>query len=89
MPNCFTLTPKGATEPEKLADIDNKLCAHFGVEPDPEHYYQMWVDIEGLALAMGRDWQWMRENFDPERLPIINWLDEHYTPDAWAEIGRR
>lgn len=84
MPNCFTLTPKGETEPARLAAIDDAMCAHFGVAPDPDKYYQFWVDCEGLALACGKDWTWMRENF-PERVGIIDWLAEHYTPDAWCE----
>lgn len=85
MPNCFTLTPKGASEPEPLPVIDAKLCAHLGVEPHPKYFHDAWVDVEGLALAMGRGWDWMRANFDEDRLPIINWLEANYTPDAWAE----
>lgn len=89
MPNCFCLTPKGATTPETLASIDEKMRAHFGVEPNDQYYYMSWVDVEGLALSMGKDWAWMRENFDAERKPIISWLEANYTPDAWAEVGRR
>jgi hypothetical protein len=25
----------------------------------------------------------------PELLEVIDWLEEHYTSDAWAQIGRR
>ena len=88
MPNCFTLTRKGETEPSKLSAIDDALCAHLGVAPDPKMYHAYWVDLEGFALAMGRDWTWMRANFEG-REDIIGWLEANYTPDAWAETGRR
>ncbi len=83
MPNCFTLTPNGATEPAKLAAIDELMCAHFGVTPDDDKYYRGWVDMEGFALAMGRDWAWMKENFE-DRHDIILWLESNYTPDCFA-----
>lgn len=83
MPNCFTLTPNGGTEPAKLAAIDDAMCAHFGVVPDAEEFYRGWVDLEGFALAMGRDWNWMRANFE-RRDEIITWLESNYTPDAFA-----
>ena len=84
MPNCFTLTAKNAQIPEKLSIIDEKLCAYFQVIPDEDRYYKGWVDIEGLSLAMGKDWAWMRGHF-PERAPIINWLEENYTPDSFYQ----
>lgn len=87
MPNYFSLTPINGTEPTKLADIDDAMCKHFGVTPDDDSFYRHWVDIEGFALAVGRDWQWMRDNF-PDRLDIINWLEANYTPDAWASRSR-
>ena len=83
MPNCFTLTPIGATEPATLASIDEALCAHLGVPVHPSQYHARWVDLEGFALAMGKDWNWMRENFDG-REPIISWLESNYTVDAFA-----
>jgi len=83
MPNCFTLTPKGEMEPARLADIDEALCAALGDKPDPVRYYEGWVDMEGFALALGKDWAWMRAEW-PDRIAIIDWLDEHYTPDAFA-----
>jgi len=89
MPNCFTLTPKGATEPEALQSIDEKLCKLLGEEVHPRLYVHLWVDVEGLALACGKDWAWMREHFDAERKPIIDFLEANYTPDAWAEVGGR
>jgi hypothetical protein len=85
MPNCFTLTPKGSIEPATLPSIDDAMCAHFGVTPDADRYYRGWVDQEGFALAMGRDWQYMRDSeYFADRLPIVEWLAANYTPDAFA-----
>lgn len=84
MPNCFTLTKRGAEEPAKFIDIDNAMCEFFAVTPDEDQYYKMWYDIEGLGLAMGKDWDYMREKM-PERKPIIDWLEANYLPNAWSE----
>lgn len=88
MPACFCLFPKGSDTPARLADVDEAMCAHFGVTPDPVRYYQGWYDIEGLMMALGRDWDYMRANF-PDRAAIIDWLAANYTSDAWTEVGRR
>ena len=86
MPACFTLTKKGETKPSTFVAIDEALCAHFGVTPDPDLYYRSWYDIEGLGLAMGYDWNKLRE-INPDRKPIIDWLEENYLPDAWYSRG--
>ncbi len=54
MPACFQLIPKGASEPAKLALVDDAICAHFGVEPDPIKYYHGWYDAIGFRLAIGK-----------------------------------
>ena len=82
MPSCFTLTRKGETELAKLNAVDAHMCAHFGVECHPTEWYQNWYNWEGLALACGRDWDWMRTN-DPERSAIVDFLAEHYESDAF------
>lgn len=90
MPNCFTLTRKGMSHPEKLPLIDDALCAHLGVTPDPTRYHQEWVDIEGFGFAMGKTMDEIRAiDPSPEREPIRQFLEQNYTVDAWAEIGRR
>lgn len=86
MPGYFTLTKKGETAPSRFADIDDAMCAHFGVAPHKTDYYQAWYDIEGLGLAVGLTWEKMRE-INPERKPIIDWLEENYLPDAWHARG--
>ena len=101
MANCFTLTPKGESKPASLQAIDDLMRIEFGEEPDADRWLWGWYDTLGPALAMGRTWEQLRERFaeDPaesERtnmfrrrmLVVIDWLDEHYTTNAWAERGR-
>ena len=102
MPACFTLTRKGESTPSSLQHIDDEMRVEFGEEPDEIRWLWGWYDAVGFGLAMGRTWEQLREQFaeDPaesERtnmfrrrmLAVIDWLDEHYTPNAWAEVGRR
>ncbi len=91
MPNCFTLTPKGSKEPESLAKIDEAICNHLGIPIHPTKYVEDWYDYLGFGLAMGKTFPELAERFrdDPPLLKIAQFLDEHYTADVWAEIGRR
>ncbi len=87
MPACFTLTRKGTDQPAKLVDVDSHMCEHFGVPCHPTMWHRGWYDLEGFALAIGKNWAWMRENFEG-RDDIISFLEENYTPDAFTTIGR-
>lgn len=94
MPAYLQLFPKGSNTPARFGQIDDAMCAHFGVTPDPNQYYRFWYDIEGFGLATGHSFDDMRardEDAPPEesRRTIIDWLDEHYTSNAWTEIGKR
>lgn len=84
MPACFNLTPRNGTEPEQLSEIDNKMRAHFGAPPDPKKWYENWYNIEGLGIALGHDWDKLRE-ICPDRKPIIDWLEENYIMNAWYQ----
>ena len=86
MPNCFTLTPKGATKPAKLQDVDNELREAFLQPPSDTEWLWQWYDTIGLALAMGKDWGWVRENCGSEDLrAVANWLEGRYEVDSWCE----
>jgi hypothetical protein len=91
MPNCFHLTPKGGTEPEKLSVVDDKMRAFFSAPADPDKYYLGWFDWLGFGLAVGRSFDDMRkdsagacEEYSPH-LALLSWVEEHYTPSAWSE----
>ena len=91
MPNCFTLTRKGASAPSKFSDIDDEICAHLGVPSHPTWYYAGWYNTIGLAIACGKDWNWLRAEVEPtsDLIKVVDYLEAHYVSDAWAEIGRR
>ena len=84
MPACFTLTKKGEDKPSRPIDIDEAMCAHLGAEVHPTEYHRSWYDTIGLALAVGKDWNWMRENRISDSR-IIDWLEEHYIPNSWHQ----
>ena len=86
MPNCFTLTPKGEKAPAMFQDIDNKLREAFNQPADDVHWLWGWYDVIGLALACGKDWDWLREKLDDENLiAVVNWLEGRYDVDSWCE----
>jgi hypothetical protein len=88
MPNCYRLISKVDGQVADFIAVDEAMCKHFGVEPHPKFWYWNWENVEGLACALGKDWDWQRANM-PERKEIIDFLEANYTVDAWAEIGRR
>lgn len=104
MPNCFQLYPKGSTEPAILQAVDEAMCQHFGVSVDPRYWFYGWYHCIGFLIAMkgyplGSDalraevCKWYEDPGEAEHLAlmlrILDWLAEHYTSDAWVEVGRR
>ena len=91
MPNCFSLTRKAASEAGfvRFDIIDNELCAALGVVSDEVQYYLGWYDSIGLMLAIGKSFADMRVIWagDTEILKVVDWLDEHFTSDAWYQHG--
>ncbi len=91
----FTLTRKGESTPSSLQHIDDEMRVEFGEEPGEDRWLWGWYDTIGYGLALGLDWAQLREWFaeDPDKsertnmlrrrmLAMIDWLDEHYTPNA-------
>lgn len=83
MPANVYLTRKGTTErygphsPNPLALIDDELRTTLGEPADSEHWLYGWA-CEGsvaYALAMNKDWTWIRENFSPKDAPIFKVID--------------
>ena len=85
MPNYFRLINRETNEGDKFADIDDKICAHLGVAPHPEKFYESWYDLLGLDMATGASWQMMRErwNYDKTLIRIVDYLEERYRIEAW------
>lgn len=90
--------------PVEFTEIDEEMCRHFGVPCDPVQWYMKWYCFAcewGIALGatlkqLVDDWEDEHLLFDDEPSEfdirwheILVWLDENFTSDAWAEIGRR
>lgn len=66
-------------ENKGLIDVDNAMCKHLGVAPDPFFWHRSWVDSIGMGLAFGKTFDEIREYFsEPEMLRIIDWLDDNF-----------
>lgn len=96
MPNCYSLTRKGETEPSMLQHVDEDLCKHWEVDPHPMHWYFDWHNIIGFRLALGKTFAEIHAEmlahattYNDEcyyRLAdITRYLEEHYTSNAWAQ----
>ena len=95
MPACFNLTKKGATEPAKLALVDEEICQHMGVEVHPSHWCLGWYHIIGLAIACGHELGSLKihelvarcDEGDPTqpRKRILAFLEANYTSNNWRE----
>ena len=87
MPNCFTLTKIGQTEPSTFAEIDNDICQHLDKTPHEKHFLYGWYDSIGPGFAMGlkikdmRDW-W---DLDSPMHDIMDYLEINYQVNAWYE----
>jgi hypothetical protein len=87
MPNCFQLYRKGEAEPSILQDIDNELWLKFGgAIPEPnDHWFMGWHDSIGLMLACGNSFEKIKATLSKEIRPIVEYLENNYTPAAWYE----
>jgi hypothetical protein len=82
---------KGSKEPVKFCDIDDEICAHLGVTPHPTLYYEGWYDVIGMCIACGkalgsRELYEHLQRYSPRLLPVLAYLVEHYTSDAWYQV---
>jgi hypothetical protein len=77
--------------PDAFIKLDNDMCAHFGVNPDPNEFYKDWLGILGWRIALGSTWDEIRSEFHemtsgypaeaqdltPPYLRIIDWLEQY------------
>lgn len=87
MPSCFSLTPKGESEPRILQEVDDKMWVDFGGVPDPDKWFRNWYNWLGLALACGRTFEDIAETFSdmPGDIEVIKYIEEHYTVNSWYQ----
>jgi hypothetical protein len=96
VPNCFSLTRKGETEPMKLVKVDEAICQHFGWTPHMYRWAYNWYNIIGFEIACGkrlgsqelRDWVADMPDSPEALLCILDFLEREFTDNAWVEIGR-
>lgn len=87
MANYFMLIPKGTDgKAEDLQDVDDKMRRHFGAEPSATEWYQNWYNTIGFGLSLGRSFPELKEHFKEfsDLVEVTDWLDSHYTVNAWA-----
>lgn len=104
MPNCIQLMRKTEPHaPVQFQQIDEELCAHFGAAVHPTKWYLNWYDLLGFSLAIGKTFGELRDqyrtafyqkdnpyrDFDRQLVRVIDYLDENFKVEAWAEIGRK
>lgn len=88
MPNCFQLKSIETGKPKDFAELDNEMCAHFGIEPNPDRWLMDWCNFIGLSLAMGETFDEIRTYvYEDETLlhNIIDYIEQRYVPEAWYE----
>ncbi len=101
MPNCFQFSSKDTGLPVKLHTIDEELCTLLGVPVHSDNWVCYWYDCLGFPLAMGKTLTEIKNDLAKDLakseekeaytnlIKICEYLDEKYTTDSWAEIGRR
>ena len=87
MPNCFSLTKNGESQPAQLQAVDDEMREFFGEPADSKRWLWNWYDVIGFSLACGRDWAWIREAFfeDPELVKVVDYLSASYKADSWYQ----
>lgn len=105
MPNCLQLTRLSNQEagPVVLQEIDHEICQWFLRPTDEEKWFFDWYNCIGFRLAMGKTFAEVEAQFDEYiadredgikpyyamMKSIVGFLEERFTPNAWAEVGRR
>ena len=90
MPQCFQLLRDGKAVP--LSSIDEEMCRHFDVTPDPVRYFSLWYDVIGYQLATGNSWDEIRKLLEKDYadLPILvqisDWLQANFEVRSWYEL---
>jgi len=91
MPQVIQLTRIGESAPSKFQDIDDLMCAAFGVEPDATAWFANWYNLFCPLLACGKTFAEVRAIYDDEEDFLdegraLTWLEENYTTESWREF---
>ena len=95
MPNYFTLTRKGETEPRSFHSIDTELCEHFNVPEEKYYWLAGWYGSIGSRMALGKALgsrelredleevvEMFQQNVRPNVIDVLDYLEQHYYSDA-------
>jgi hypothetical protein len=97
MPSCFQLFRQGSANAQRLADVDNAICAYLDVPASDEYFVGEWYDFIGFSLACGKSFtevgatlqRMSAKGSNPEwvltLLRINHFLMENYSSEAWWE----
>ncbi len=86
----YALIPKVGEQLEGNAQFiqaDELICEALGIEPDPVKWAGDWENKFGIALAFGRDWDYLRTTLevgDDLGLDILDILESNYTVTTWS-----
>ena len=92
----YELMDKRTGEIPSLDDIDYQICCLLGKPYNRQHFCHLgnkpeyrdllnWNNTVGLALAMGKSWDEIRELWsdDDEILAIVDFLERNYEVICW------
>ena len=103
MPHCFSLTRKTDKDagPVPLQQVDDEMRRHFKEPSDPGNWLWSWYNTIGLALSLGLSFDHIIQGchaniaeypedvgYYKRKLSIAEYLNQHFVPEAWAEVGR-
>lgn len=98
MPSCVQFKSRASSEIAMLAAVDESVCSHFHVDPDPERFYEGWFDTIGLLLAMDRRGVELRDEIrrvwgdDDSQMKLMlelaKFLEATYDIGSWTVIGK-
>lgn len=83
MAQYFSLTPKDQQRPQKPVDVDAAICEALGKTCHSTDWYENWYNTLGLALACGRDLDYVRKEW-PQLKDVADFIEANYVIDAWA-----
>lgn len=92
--NCFQLFDKEGNSPT-MQELDIDICKLLGEPVDPKYYCPVfkhpslnisWYDTVGLALACGKSYDDIRNDFKNENVrKVVDFLESRYVPKAYYQ----
>lgn len=95
--NCIKLVDIETGEIKPLTDVDEEICKVLDKPFDENKWCYLgkeriegvdWYNTICFALAMGHNYDKIKELWSDcdEILKIVDYLEQHYKPEAWYEV---